>query len=61
MANEKSLAMEWYSRYLERIDPNWATRQRWTADELEKHRYIRAAERRIGILRTDLFFEMGSQ
>ena len=56
-ANDKRLAIEWYSRFLEKIDPNWEERQRWTAEELNKYQYIRTAIRRIEILRTDLFFE----
>ena len=55
-ANERRLAIDWYTRYLERIDPNWATKQ-WTTQELEKYEFVSVAMRRIYILRTDLFFE----
>ena len=52
----KKLALEWYTRYLEKIDPNWATRQ-WTQQELKKFESVTAAKERIQALKTDLFFE----
>lgn len=52
----KRLALEWYTRYLEKIDPNWATRN-WTTQELEKLALVNAAMERISSLRLDLFFE----
>ena len=54
----KRLAIEWYSRYLEKIDPQWATKQ-WTEAELKQHEFIDISKNRINTLRTELFFEEG--
>jgi len=55
-ADDKRLAIEWYTRYLEKNDPNWATRQ-WTEQELIQNELVNFVRRRIDTLRTDLFFE----
>ena len=54
----KRLAIDWYSRYLAQIDPQWATKH-WTEEELKEHEFIEIAKDRIETLRTDLFFEGG--
>ena len=55
-AGNKRLAIEWYSRYLEKIDPQWATK-RWSEAQLKEHEFIEITMNRINTLRTDLFFE----
>jgi len=55
-ALNKKKALEWYTLYLEKIDPNWATRQ-WTAQEPEKYEFVNTARERIQSLKLDLFFE----
>jgi len=56
LARNKKQAYEWYTLYLDKIDPNWASRQ-WTERELKKHELVNVAMERILILKTDLFFE----
>ncbi len=56
MAFNKKEAFDWYTRYLEKIDPNWATRK-WTDKELKKVEFVRIAMDRVQSLKTDLFFE----
>jgi len=56
LAHNKRQAYDWYTRYLEKIDPKWATRQ-WTEQELKKHEYVSTAMERVQSLKTDLFFE----
>ena len=58
LAQNKKLALEWYSRYLEEIAPKWATKQ-WTEQELKKHEFIKTSIERINSLKVDLFFEEG--
>ena len=55
-ALNKKLAIDWYTRYLEKIDPKWATKK-WTEQELKKYEFVRYAMERIDTLKTDLFFE----
>ena len=56
LARNKKQAYEWYTRYLERIDPKWTTRQ-WTEQELKKHEFVSTAMERVQVLKMDLFFE----
>ena len=53
--NKKS-AIEWYTRYLEKVDPQWASKN-WTEQELKDHEFVTIAMDRIRLLREDLFFE----
>ena len=55
-ALNKKLAYEWYTRYLEKIDLKWSTRQ-WTEQELKKHEFVSTAMERVQTLKMDLFFE----
>lgn len=56
MDQNKKLALEWYSRYLDVIDPEWATKQ-WTVQELKKNELVKIAIDRVEGLKVDLFFE----
>ena len=56
LGRSKKLAIDWYSRYLEKIDPQWAAKQ-WTEQELKKHKFVKFVIDRIDRLRVDLFFE----
>ncbi|MDR1172452.1 MAG: tetratricopeptide repeat protein [Bacteroidales bacterium] len=56
MAHHKKQAFDWYNRYLEKIDPKWATRK-WTEKELKDLEFVSIAMERIQSLKTDLFFE----
>jgi len=55
-ALNKKLAIDWYTRYLDKIDPNWATKK-WTKQELEEHEFVDISMERIQLLKLDLFFE----
>ena len=55
-AFNKKKAFEWYTRCLEKIDPNWATRQ-WTEEELKKWEFVSNAMGRARLLREELFLE----
>ena len=52
----KKLAIDWYIRYLEKIDLNWAAKQ-WTEQELKEHEFVNIAIDRIKSLKEDLFWE----
>ena len=54
--SSKKLAIDWYTRYLEKIDVNWATKK-WTEQELREHEFVSAAMERIQSLKEDLFWE----
>jgi len=58
LVRNRKLAIEWYSRFLEKIDPKWATRQ-WTERELNRLEHVKNAMGRIEVLKEDLFFEEG--
>ena len=55
-ASNRKLAIDWYTRYLEKIDPRWATKQ-WTKQELNKYELAEYAMNRIKSLREDMFWE----
>jgi len=55
-ALNRKLAIEWYSRYLEKIDPHWASKKR-TEQELTTYEYASYATDRIKSLREDMFWE----
>ena len=59
-AQNKKLAIDWYTRYLEKIDPAWATKK-WTEQELTDYEFVSTAINRIRQLREDLFFEEGEK
>ena len=59
-AQNKKLAIDWYTRYLEKIDPAWATKK-WTEQELKDNEFVNIARDRIRQLREDLFFEEGER
>jgi len=52
----KKQALEWYTRYLEKIDLNWSTRQ-WAEQDFKKFEFLTAAMERVQALKLDLFFE----
>ncbi len=52
----KRSAFDWYTRYLEKIDPNWATKK-WTEQELNKYEFATFSMNRVKLLKVDLFFE----
>jgi tetratricopeptide (TPR) repeat protein len=56
MARNKKQALDWYTRYLDMIDPKWATKQ-WEEKELKKLEFVKTAMERVKSLKTDLFFE----
>ncbi len=56
MSLNKRSAFDWYTRYLEKIDPNWATKK-WTEQELNKYEFATFSMNRIKLLKVDLFFE----
>ena len=60
MARNKKQALDWYTQYLDLIDPQWATRQ-WTEKELKKLEFVSIAMDRVQSLKTDLFFEEGKR
>ena len=59
-AQNKKLAIDWYIRYLEKIDPAWATKK-WTEQELKDYEFVSTSINRIRQLREDLFFEEGEK
>ncbi len=56
MGLRKKDALDWYTRYLNKIDSRWATKN-WTEAELKKNKLISVSIDRIEALKTDLFFE----
>ena len=56
MAFNKKQAFEWYNRFLEKTDPNWANRK-WTENDLKEYEFVGIAMDRVVSLKTDLFFE----
>jgi tetratricopeptide (TPR) repeat protein len=55
-AHNKKLAIDWYTRYLEKIDPQWATKRR-TKEELKEYEFANYAVDRIKTLKEELFWE----
>ena len=55
----KKLAIDWYTRYLEKTVSDWATRK-WTEQELKKFEFAELAKDRIRVLKEELFWEDGS-
>jgi len=55
-AQNKKLAIDWYTRYLEKVDPNWANKK-WTEQELKKFEFVTIAMDRIKELKVELFWE----
>ena len=52
----KKQSLEWYIRYLEKVDPHWATKQ-WTEQELNEFRFVSHSIKRVQMLREDLNIE----
>jgi len=52
----KKLALEWYTRYLEKVDPRWET-DKSVEQELKKNEQANHAMSRVKALKIELFFE----
>lgn len=55
MARKKKIALDWYIRFLNKLDPDWATKEHSDTGKQKSFREI--AMDRVSQLRTDLFFE----